>query len=81
MPVTYNKPNKYDYVTRKAFDRYCDLIDRRRKLELLDLKQMEKSIIQSQGTIARLEQDLDELAQVIDELDLKILHLAKEDPA
>ncbi len=34
MPVTYNKPNKYDYVTRKAFDRYCDLIDRRRQQEI-----------------------------------------------
>lgn len=41
MPTSYNKPNKYDYVSRKVFDRQVDrgvLTLARVKKEIRDLE-------------------------------------------
>ncbi len=59
--ITYNKPNKYDYVTRKAFDRYCDLIDRRRIREVQDYR---GDLATVQARVLLLEHQLEQLFPV-----------------
>ncbi len=75
MSVTYNKPNKYDYVTRKAFDRYCDLIDRRRQREVKDHRADLQAMIHRMINLEQALQDLaDHVAQHCTRMDPTLTH-------
>ncbi len=41
MPVTYNKPNRYDYISRKVFEKQIDRLERKLKRLFEELRVLE----------------------------------------
>ncbi len=61
MPVTYNKPNRYDYVSRKVHDRAIDRQDRRHDTSRQMIYDLEGVIKKNIELIKLMQHELDEL--------------------
>ncbi len=79
MPKYPDAVNKYNHTPRKVFDKYTEKIERKMQRLVADQVAVEKAVLQIQDRLIKLEQEADELAEVVDELDLKILHLPKRE--
>ncbi len=44
MPITYNKPSRYDYVSRKLFDKQIDRWTRKVASLKEDIRELEKKL-------------------------------------
>ncbi len=54
MPVTYNKPNRYDFVGRKVFDRQVDRLERKIAQVGQELRDLELHVAEHCDTLEKL---------------------------